>query len=130
MVQPSSLRIGNLLTVCYEEGLKPYSVEVLQADLVHLSNRAEAEDPRDLIGLRVTPGLLLSENFTEQDDVFTVLANEKMIKVCFNKDKETAALYVANIGFEIKYIHELQNILFYFAGWEITESLENSIYLH
>jgi hypothetical protein len=130
MVQPSNLRIGNLLTVCYEDGLKPYIVEVLQADLVHLSNRAEAEDPRDLIGLHVTSDFLLSKNFTEQDNVFTVLANEKRIKFCFNKDKKTAVLYVDNMRFEIKYIHELQNILFYFAGWEMTGFLENSIYLH
>ena len=127
MIVPGFLRIGNLLTVCYEDELKPYTVEILQADLVHLSSRPDADDPRDLVGLPVSRAFLLNNNFEELSQQFIVSFNKKLIKVEFSSDIDVALVYVDEAKFEVKYIHELQNLLFYSAGWEITSSFRKTI---
>lgn len=125
MIVPKSLRIGNILAVCYEEELNLHSVEILQADLVHLSERPEADDPRDLIGLPVTKDFMLLNNFNEINRQFYAYINGKVIRVEFNNGIESVWLYVEQTRFKIEYIHELQNILFYTTGWEMVSSLNN-----
>jgi hypothetical protein len=125
MIVPGFLRIGNILTLCYEDELKPYTVEILQADLVHLSSRPEADDPRDIIGLPVTRAFLLNNNFEELNQQFIACYNKKLIKIEFSAETDDAWVYVDKVEFTVRYIHELQNLLFYTAGWEITSSFKN-----
>lgn len=122
MIAPAFLRIGNILSVCYEEGLKPHAVEILQVDLVHLSGRKEADDPRDLIGLPVTKDFLLYNNFKELTlrHQFITIINKIFIRVEFWGEADSLLLYVNKAKYSFKYIHELQNILLYAAGWEMT----------
>lgn len=125
MIVPKSLRIGNILAVCYEERLNPHSVEILQADLIHLSERPEADDPRDLIGLPVTKDFLLLNNFNEINRQFKAHIKGKAIRVEFNNEIKSMWLYVDQTKFKVEFIHELQNILFYTTGWEMASSFNN-----
>ena len=129
MIAPAFLRIGNILSVCYEEGLKPYTVEILQSDLVHLSDRIEADDPRDLIGLPVTKDFLLHNNFKEllPSHHFITTINKTIIRVVFVDEAGSFMLYVNKEKYSFKYIHELQNILLYATGWEMTYPFENAL---
>ena len=127
MIAPAFLRIGNILSVCYEEGLKPHKVEILQVDLVHLSGRNEADDPRDLIGLPVSKEFLLYNNFEEllMRHHFITRINKTFIMVEFVGEAGSLLLYVNKATYSFKYIHELQNILLYAAGWEMTYPFQN-----
>ena len=126
MIAPAFLRIGNILTVCYEEGFKPYTVEILQSDLVHLSNRPEADDPRDIIGLPVTQEFLVSVNFKKLSTLYIAHFNENLISVELAAEIDFTCLYIDQTRFPIKYIHELQNIVFFTTGWEIIPSFKNT----
>ena len=130
MIAPAFLRIGNILSVCYEEGLKPYTVEIIQSDLVHLSGREEADDPRDLAGIPVTWNFLKQNNFEEQEHhQFFMRINSRVVTIHFINEGDSLSLFVDNIKFSLRYIHELQNILFYAAGWEMPYLLQKTLNL-
>lgn len=128
MIAPSSLRIGNILSVCYEAWLQPYRVEILQADLVHLADRKEADDPRDLVGLPVSEDFLLANNFEEMQEhsLFIAQLNKTVIRVEFTDGKPNLAwLCINQSKYPLNYIHELQNKVFYQADWEMKNPFKN-----
>lgn len=131
MIAPSSLRIGNILSVCYEEELQPYSVEILQADLVHLADRKEADDPRDLYGLPLTKDFLLANNFEEmlEHNLFITQFKKIIIRIEFIEGKTNFAwLCINQAKYPLNYIHELQNQIFFQTGWEMKNPFINLVH--
>jgi hypothetical protein len=131
MITPASLRIGNIISVCYEEKFEPHTVEILQADLVHLSDRAEADDPRDLTGLPVTKEFLLLNDFRvmRMSNRFISNCDKNFICIQFDDEKDYLVLTINRSSYTLLFIHELQNILFYCTGLELKNSLQRPVTL-
>jgi hypothetical protein len=127
MLLPTTLRIGNAVSLCYEERPNSFTVEVLQTDMVHLSNREHADDPRDLTGIPIDKQCLLENAFKQERNpgVYTLHYHDRVIQILLLTQSDFYWVFIDDNRFKVRYIHELQNLLFYTIHFEFNHSTEN-----
>lgn len=115
MIKSEDLRIGNYITLVYDE-VGPLKVEELQPGCVHLENRAYMDDERDVIGVEVTPSWLEKAGFVLHSDK-GVQEGEVWRKGSFFLESDhTDGIWHFSISgtyfkVSIKWVHQLQNLL-------------------
>lgn len=110
-MKASDLRVGNIVSVCYEDDIVPDTVIVLEPDVVHLSNRKYADSDRDIIGVPISKEWLIHFNFNYQSKQRSWCHGEIIVRKRKNK-------WVAkwnSFNREIEFVHQLQDLLQFIA---------------
>ena len=110
-MKASELRVGNIVSVCYEEDIVPDTVVVLEPDVVHLSNRKYPDSDRDIIGVPISNEWLLHLNFNYHSKQKVWCHGEIIVSHLKNK-------WVAkwnSLNREIEFVHQLQDLLHFIA---------------
>ena len=110
-MKASDLRVGNIVSVCYEDDIIPDTVLVLEPDVVHLSNRKYPDSDRDIIGVPISNEWLLHFNFNYHSKQRVWCHGEIIIRALKNK-------WIAkwnSLNREIEFVHQLQDFL-HFIG--------------
>jgi hypothetical protein len=110
-MKASDLRVGNIVSVCYEDDIIPDTVLILEPDVVHLSNRQYADSDRDIIGVPISKGWLMHFNFNYQSKQRVWCHGEIIITALKNK-------WIAkwnSLNREIEFVHQLQDLLHFIA---------------
>lgn len=110
-MKSSDLRIGNIVSVCYENGVAPDTVIVLEPDVVHLSNREYPDSDRDIIGVPLNKEWLLHFGFVYHLELEIWCSGEIVIRELPNN-------WIAKwntLKKEIEFVHQLQDLL-HFIG--------------
>lgn len=110
-MKASDLRIGNIVSVCYENDIVPDTVIVLEPDVVHLSMRKYSDSDRDIIGVPLSEEWLLHFGFIYHLELEVWCFGEIIIKKLKNK-------WVAKwntLKKEIEFVHQLQDLSHFIA---------------
>lgn len=110
-MKSSDLRIGNIVSVCYENEIVPDTVIVLEPDVVHLSNRKYPDSERDIIGVPLNEEWLRQFHFTYRSKQMVWLRDEIIIKKLTNK--WMAKWNTLNI--EIEFVHQVQDLIHFIS---------------
>jgi len=107
-MKSSDLRIGNIVSVCYENQIVPDKVIVLEPDVVHLSQRQYPDNEHDIIGVPLDEQWLMHFFFRYEEN----------LKVWQNKDikiskinSEYWSVQCGSLILKIKFVHHLQDVL-------------------
>lgn len=106
-MKSSDLRIGNIVSVCYENGIAPDTVIVLEPDVVHLSNRKYPDSDRDIIGVPLNKEWLIHFNFVYNSELEVWSSSEIIIK----KLPNSWIVKWNTLKREIEFVHQLQDLL-------------------
>lgn len=110
-MKSSDLRIGDIVSVCYEDKVIPDTVVILEPDVVHLSSRKYADSDRDIIGVPLQEEWLSKFNF-EYDlhsDEWTF--NKIIVKKIQNEHVIIWLLQFKAFKLTIEFVHQLQDLL-------------------
>lgn len=106
-MKSSDLRIGNIVSVCYENEILPDTVIVLEPDVVHLSNRKYPDNDRDIIGVPLSEEWLHQLHFIYHPRQIAWHRGEIIIKKLTNK-------WMAKwntLKIEIEFVHQIQDLI-------------------
>jgi hypothetical protein len=127
-MKSTDLRLGNIVAAI-DEPFKPDYVVVLEPGLVYLMGREEADDEQNIIPVRVLSELLATYDIP-CDVTFSVSGHE--VRVVTYEDQERATLEFNGVGYDIHYVHELQNLIHTLCGEDIIRHphvhIENEAY--
>ena len=110
-MKASDLRIGDIVSVWYEDKVIPDTVVILEPDVVHLSSRKYADSDRDIIGVPLQEEWLSKFNF-EYDlhsDEWTF--NKIIVKKIQNEHVNIWLLRSENSKLKIAFVHQRQDLL-------------------
>lgn len=110
-MKASDLRIGNIVSVCYENEIVPDTVIVLEPDVVHLSNRKYPDSDRDIIGVPLSEEWLHKFHFTYHSKQMVWLRDEITIKKLTSK-------WVAKwntLERKIEFVHQVQDLIHFIS---------------
>ncbi len=107
-MKSSDLRIGDIVSVCYEDGIAPDKVIVLEPNVVHLSQRQYPDNDCDIIGVPLNQQWFVHFSFTYNSDL-NVWRNGKIQIKKINA--EYWSVQYGTLILKIKCVHELQDIL-------------------
>lgn len=107
-MKASDLRIGNIVSVCYENVVVPDTVIVLEPDVVHLSQRQYPDSDRDIVGVPLDEQWLM-HFFFMYDANLNVWQNGK-IQISKISAEDWSIQY-GSLILKIRFVHELQNVL-------------------
>lgn len=115
MIKTEDLRIGNYITLVYDE-VGPLKVEELQLGCVHLENRAYMDDERDVIGIEITSSWLEKAGFVHHSDKGVQEGEVWKKGSFFLESGNTDSIWRFSISgtyfkISIKWVHQLQNLL-------------------
>ena len=110
-MKASDLRIGNIVSVCYENDIIPDTVIVLEPDVVHLSNRDYPDSDRDITGVPLNEEWLMHFNFIFHSEQEVWCSGEIIIKKLSNNWVAKSNTLKIEIGF----VHQLQDLLHFIA---------------
>ena len=112
-MKASDLRLGNIVSVCYENDTMPDTVIVLEPDVVHLSNRDYPDSDRDIIGVPLQEKWLrifkFKYNFHSGEWTFDKI----IIKKIETAKTNTWLVQSEKFKLKIEFVHQLQDILRY-----------------
>jgi hypothetical protein len=110
-MKASDLRVGNIVSVCYEDDITPDTVLILEPHVVHLSNREFADSDRDIIGVPLSKEWLMHFNFNYQSKQRIWCRNGIIIRLLKNK----WTVKWNSLNREIEFVHQLQDLLHFIA---------------
>jgi len=110
-MKSSDLRIGNIVSVCYENDIIPDTVIVLEPDVVHLSSRKCPDSDRDIIGVPLNEEWLMHFNFIYHSEQEGWCNGEIIIK----KLSDSWIAKWNTLKRELEFVHQLQNFLHFIA---------------
>lgn len=110
-MKASDLRIGNIVSVCYENEIIPDTVIVLEPDVIHLSNRKYPDSERDIIGVPFNEEWLKHFNFIYHSKKEGWCNGEIIIK----KLPDNWVAEWNTLKREIEFVHQLQDFLHFIA---------------
>lgn len=115
MIKTEELRIGNYITLVYDE-VGPLKVEELQPGCVHLENRKYMDDERDITGIEINPSWLQKTGFEPCTDDTTQNGEVWKKDRCLLESDSTHGVWRFSIsgtlfGISIKWVHQLQNLM-------------------
>lgn len=111
-MKATDLRIGNVVSVCYENDIIPDTVIVLEPDVVHLSNREYPDSDSDIMGVPLNNEWLIHFSFIYHSELEVWSSDEIIIKKLPNNN------WIAKwntLKREIEFVHQLQDLL-HFIG--------------
>ncbi len=110
-MKASDLRIGNIVSVCYEKDIIPDTVIVLEPEVVHLSNREYPDSDRDIIGVPLSTTWLKKFEFKYNPGLKNWGCKNILIKKLSNDSENYWVLQSKSGLLRISFVHELQNLL-------------------
>lgn len=110
-MKSSDLRIGNFVSVCYEDTLIAEEVIILEPGTVHLSNRKYADSDRDIVGVPLSEEWLMRFRFSYNAIRNRWYFNDLVIKRSSDTSNEYWVLQFKCGKIKIAFVHELQNLL-------------------
>jgi hypothetical protein len=111
-MKATDFRIGNIVTVCYEDG-KPDMVIIAEPGLIHLASRPHADDERDITGVPITFDKLSLLDFAKKSKGIPFEID------MLEADKAILTVSIGNYIVSCRYWHELQNLFFLITGEEL-----------
>ena len=104
------LRIGNIVSVCYEKEIIPDKVMVLEPNVVHLSKREYPDNELDIIGVPLSEEWLIQFFFTYHSEFQLWQSGELLIKKLTN----CWLVQYKSYRKKIESVHQLQDIIHFF----------------
>lgn len=114
-MKATNLRLGNIVALIDQPG-SPDRVLILEPGLVHLMNRNEADDERNISGVPVSEQVLayyeIPVNCWHENETTKIFID-------IPKDREQAILHCQGLRRRISFIHEIQNLVFDLTGEDL-----------
>ena len=110
-MKSSDLRIGNIVSVCYEDVVTPDIVIILEPDTVHLSMRNHADSDRDIIGVPLQEEWLRKFNFKYNSHSDKWKLNKISIKKIQSGTVNIWLVQSKTLQMKIAFVHQLQDLL-------------------
>jgi len=110
-MKSSDLRIGNIVSVCYEDVVTPDIVIILEPDTVHLSMRNHADSDRDIIGVPLHEEWLRKFNFKYNSHSDKWKLNKIIIKKIQSGTVNIWLVQSKTLQMKIAFVHQLQDLL-------------------
>lgn len=107
-MKSSDLRIGNIVSVCYENQIVPDKVIVLEPDVVHLSQREYPDSDRDIIGVPLDEQWLMHFFFRYEENPKMWQNDDLQIRKI---NPEFWLVQYGSLKLKIRFVHQLQDIL-------------------
>jgi hypothetical protein len=104
------LRIGSIVSVCYEKEIIPDKVMILEPNVVHLSTREYPDNEQDIIGVPLSEEWLIQFSFTYHSEFQLWQSGEILIKKLTN----CWLVQYKSYRKEIESVHQLQDIVHFF----------------
>jgi hypothetical protein len=116
-MKATNLRLGNIVALV-DQPESPDCVLILEPGLVHLMNRDQADDEKNIIGVPVSEQVL-----AQYEIPFNCWHENGTTKIFIDipKDQEHAILHCQGIRRKICFIHEIQNLVFDLTGEDIIQ---------
>lgn len=114
-MKPQELRLGNLISLSYNPEKFGVVIAMDLSGSIHLSNKEEADDIRDIIGLEISEPLLEKLGYET-----TIYAGEHEITLKFTGKRVTVTID-ESITYHLRFFHELQNAVFVNTGSELLD---------
>ncbi|MCH5599514.1 hypothetical protein [Niabella ginsengisoli] len=112
-MKPNELRLGNLISLAYDPEKYGVVIALDATGMVHLGNKEKVDDIRDVIGLTITEALLEKLGYET-----TLYTNDHEITLAFTGKRVTVIIDEA-ITYNLRFFHELQNVVFINTGREL-----------
>jgi hypothetical protein len=114
-MKATNLRLGNVVALV-DQPESPDQVLILEPGLVHLMNRDEADDERNIIGVPVSEHVLAQYQIP-----FNCWHESGTIEIFIDipQDQEQAILHCQGIKRNVFFLHEIQNLVFDLTGEDI-----------
>ena len=106
-MKASDLRIGNIVSVCYENDIIPDTVIVLEPGVVHLSKRQCPDSDRDIVGVPLNKEWLTHFSFIYHSELEVWYSGAIIIK----KQPNNWIAKSNTLNIEIEFVHQLQDLL-------------------
>ena len=110
-MKSSDLRIGNIVSVCYEDIVTPDTVLILEPGVVHLSSRNTPDSDRDIIGVPLHEEWLRKFNFKYHFNSDEWKCDEVIIKRIPSENSNTWLAQSETFKKKIAFVHQLQDLL-------------------
>lgn len=114
-MKATNLRLGNVVALV-DQPESPDRVLILEPGLVHLMNRQEADDERNVIGVPVSEQILaqyqIPFNCWHQSGTTKIFIDVR-------QDREQVVLRCQEIRLRICFLHEIQNLVFDLTGEDL-----------
>jgi len=117
-MKSTELRLGNLVSLAYDPEKYGVVISMDIAGSVHLGNKEQADDIRDIIGLEITESLL--EKLGYETVIYT---GDHEITLSFNGKRIMVSIDETTI-YHLRFFHELQNAVFVNTGQELLDPYE------
>lgn len=114
----TKLRLGNLISLIYDPEKYDAVIALDHCGSVHMNNRDYPDEIRDIIGLELTETLLTKFDFETY-----IYIKGREIRLLFH-GKRITVIIDDNINYEIKFVHELQNLVYINTGQELIDTME------
>ena len=115
IMKATNLRLGNIVALVDRPEM-PDRVLILEPGLVHLMNRDEADDEKNIIGVRVSEQVLAQYQLP-----FNCWHESGTIEIFIDvsQDNEQAILHCLGIKRNVFFLHEIQNLVLDLTGEDL-----------
>jgi hypothetical protein len=115
IMKATNLRLGNVVAL-FDQPENPDRVLILEPGLVHLMNRDEADDEKNIIGVPVSEQVLAQYQIP-----FNCWHKSGTTKIYIDilQDPERATLHCQGIKCNVLFLHEIQNLVFDLTGEDL-----------
>ncbi|MGJ7030952.1 hypothetical protein [Niabella hirudinis] len=117
-MKPQELRLGNLISLSYDPEKFGVVIAMDVTGSIHLGNKENADNIRDIIGLEVSETLLEKLGYET-----TIYTGEHEITLNF-ADKRVSVTIDESITYRLRFFHELQNAVYVNTGQELLDPME------
>jgi len=114
----TELRLGNIIGLIYDPEKYGVIIALDQSGTVHISNREYPDEIRDVVGIAITPKLLARFGYESY-----IYFDGREIKLVFHGKRATVTIDDTTT-YEIQFVHELQNIVYFNTGQELIDTME------
>lgn len=114
----TELRIGNIISLLYDPEKYGVVIALDHCGTVHVSNRDYPDEIRDVVGFELTQELLTKFGY----ETYIYLKGRE-IRLLFH-GKRVTVIIDDHTTYEIKFVHELQNLVYINTGQELIDTME------
>ncbi len=114
----TELRIGNIISLLYDPEKFGVVIALDHCGTVHISNREYPDEIRDIVGVGITQKLLAQFGYETY-----IYFKGTEIRLLFN-NKQVDVTIDDTTHYKIRFMHELQNLIYINTGQELIDTLE------
>lgn len=114
----TELRIGNIISLVYDPEKYGAVIALDHCGTVHVNNREYPDEIRDIVGFELTQELLTKFGY----ETF-IYFNDKEIRLLFHGKRVIVTIDDVTT-YEIKFVHELQNLVYFNTGQELIDTMK------